>query len=430
MSLHAIARMYADGHISTTEVLDELSRRVDGPLSEGQRGLWVLSKMEPETYAYNVPICFVCQHLDADVLAAAFQDTLLRHPLLAATIREGDQGPYLSYGDADGFSVERADISGVPSDQVLDELKRRARRPFDLDGGPLIRLAVLRRSASEAYVLLVVHHIVIDGASGPLVLDALFSCYRARLAGQEPPFSSASASASASALASAAASFGEFVQWERDALAGERGALDREFWQRELAGATPLTGLPSQTTLPPDAAHEGEVYTRRLSGEQADAVSAFAAAQGIGPGSFFLAVFTALLHRYTGQEDIVIGMPVSGRPEERFDSVVGYFVNTLPIRVRPTDSDEFAAFADRVQSTVFQVLEHAAYPFHRIVRDLGRRGDDLRSPVYQVVYNYQDSALSVISTATATTCSGWWTGCTRPVNTISPWTWCLVTASS
>ncbi|MGC5264949.1 amino acid adenylation domain-containing protein [Streptomyces cyaneofuscatus] len=382
MSLRALARMYADGEVSTTGVLAELGRRVDTPLSEGQRGLWALAKMEPETYAYNVPLCFSCADPDTAALQAAFRDTLSRHPLLSATVRETGDGPRLSHGDADGFSVEDVDISDVPSGRVLDVLKERARRPFDLAGGPLARLAVLRRSASEAYVLLVVHHLVIDGVSGRLVIDTLFSSYRARVEGRDVPIEVGSAS------------FGEFVAWERDALADERAEEDREFWVRELAGADILTGLPSQTALPPDAPHVGEVHTSRLPEEQAAAIAAFTASHEISPGIFFLAAFLTLLHRYTGNEDLVIGMPVAGRPTEHFDPIVGCFVNTLPVRSRPDASEEFTSFARRVRSTVLDVLEHGTYPFHRIVGDLGARGVNPRSPLYQIVYNYQDSALS------------------------------------
>lgn len=382
MSLHALARMYADGKVSTTEVLAELGRRVDTPLSEGQRGLWALAKMEPETYAYNVPVCFSSADVDAEALQAAFRDTLSRHPLLSAAVRETDDGPLLSPMDADGFSVAYVDISEVPSDRVLDFLKERARQPFDLAGGPLTRLAVLRRSPSEAYVLLVVHHLVIDGVSGRLVIDTLFRSYRARAEGRDVPIEAGSAS------------FGEFVAWERDALAGRRAEVDRDFWARELAGAEVLTGLPSQVALAPDAPHVGEVYTSRLPHERAAAVAAFTASHGISPGIFFLAAFLTLLHRYTGSEDLVIGMPVAGRPTEHFDPVVGCFVNTLPVRSRPDAHEEFTSFARRVQSTVLEVLEHGSYPFHRIVDDLGARGVNPRSPLYQVVYNYQDSALS------------------------------------
>ncbi|MFH8377913.1 amino acid adenylation domain-containing protein [Streptomyces cyaneofuscatus] len=382
MSLRALARMYADGEISTTEVLAELGRRVDIPLSEGQRGLWALAKMEPETYAYNVPLCFSCADVDTAALRAAFRDTLSRHPLLTATVRETDDGPRLSHGDADGFSVESVDISDVPSGRVPDLVKERARRPFDLAGEPLTRLTVLRRSASEAYVLLVVHHLVIDGVSGRLVIDTLFRSYRARVEGRDVPMEVGSAS------------FGEFVAWERDMLAGERAEEDREFWVRELAGADVLTGLPTQVALEPDAPHVGEVHTSRLPEERAAAVAAFTASQGISPGIFFLAAFLTLLHRHTGSEDLVIGMPVAGRPTEHFDPIVGCFINTLPVRSRPDSSEEFTSFARRVQSTVLDVLEHGTYPFHRIVGDLGARGANPRSPLYQIVYNYQDSALS------------------------------------
>lgn len=382
MNLRELARMYADGEMSTTGVLAELGRRVDVPLSEGQRGLWALARMEPETYAYNVPVCFSCADVDTAALQAAFRDTLSRHPILSATVRETDDGPCLSHTDADGFLVEHVDISDVPSGHVLNLLQDSARRPFDVAGGPLTRLAVLRRSPSEVYVLLVVHHLVIDGVSGRLVVDTLLGAYRARAEGRDVPVEVDSAS------------FGEFVAWERDALAGGRAEEDRAFWVRELAGADVLTGLPSQAALPPDAPHIGEVFTSRLPKQQAAAVAAFTAAHEISPGIFFLAAFLTLLHRYTGSDDLVIGMPVAGRPTEHFDPVVGCFVNTLPLRSRPDAAEEFTSYARRVQSTVLDVLEHGTYPFHRIVGDLGARGVNPRSPLYQVVYNYQDSALA------------------------------------
>ncbi len=381
MTLHEIVQRYDAGTLSTTDVLAELDKHTKLPLSEGQRGLWALYKMEPDTYSYNVPVCLSCENVDQVALGDAFRDTVSRHPILSATVREGDDGPYLSLGGAGGFQVEYVDISDVSSDDVLEYLKKRARRPFHLANGPLIRLSVLSRAESEIYVLMVVHHVILDGPSLCLVLDTLFRAYQARVSGREPSSQPSSAA------------FGEFVAWEKEFLGGARAERDRDFWKRELAGRIPLTGLPTEATLAPDAPHEGEVCSRRLSKEQVDAVASFAAANEIIPGVFLLAVFKTLLHRYTGQEDIVIGMPMSGRPSGRFDSSVGYFINNLPIRSKPVESDEFTLFAQRLQATVFEAIDHGAYPFPRIVRDLGDR-DDLRSPVYQVVYNYQNFSLS------------------------------------
>jgi polyketide synthase PksN len=382
MDLRAIVQRYADGTLSTRDALAGLERHTDVPLSEGQRGLWALHKMEPGTYGYNVPVCLTCREIDHAALDDAFRDTVARHPILSATIREAQDGPCLTRGNADGFRVEYADISDVSSEDVLEHLTARARLPFDLAGGPLIRLSVLSRAESEIYVLLVVHHIVIDGSSLCLVLDTLLHAYQARVQGDAPADEPDSAS------------FGEFVVWEKEFLDGARAEADRDFWSRELAGRIPLTGLPTEATLAPDTPHEGEFHTRRLPPEQVVAVTSFAEAHEISPGIFFLAVFEALLHRYTGQEDFVVGMPVSVRPLERFDPVVGYFINTLPIRSRPVESDEFTAFAQRLQATVFEAIEHGSYPVHRIVRDLDGRGADLRSPLFQVAYNYQNFSLA------------------------------------
>ncbi|MFI0463376.1 amino acid adenylation domain-containing protein [Saccharopolyspora sp. 5N102] len=381
MPLREIVQRYDAGTLSTTDLLTELVEHAKRPLSEGQRGLWALHKMEPDTYSYNVPVCLSCEHVDQAALEDAFRDAVSRYPILSAAVREGDGGPSLSPGGADRFQVEYADISDVPADDVLEHLKRRAQRPFDLADEPLIRLSVLRRAESEVYVLVVVHHIILDGPSLCLVLDTFLRAYQARVGGREP------------SSQPGAAEFGEFVAWEDEYLGDARAERDRDFWQRALAGRIPLTGLPTEATLAPDTPHEGEVCTRWLSKEQADVISSFAASNGIIPGVFLLAVFKTLLHRYTGQEDIVIGMPVSGRPSERFDSSVGYFINTLPIRSKPVASDEFAVFAQRLQSTVFEAIDHAAYPFPRIVRDLGDRDADLRSPVFQVAYNYQNFSL-------------------------------------
>ncbi|MCR6488451.1 amino acid adenylation domain-containing protein [Amycolatopsis sp. OK19-0408] len=379
--LREIARRYDAGELSTTELRAELAAPAKLPLSEGQRGLWALHKMEPETYSYNVPVCLSCTDVDAVLLEKALHDTVSRHPILASAVREDDDGPHLVSLGAGRFRVERADISDVPADGVLDHLKERAKQPFDLADGPLVRVSVLTRAEAEVYVLVVVHHVILDGPSLCLVLDTLLHAYRARVEGREPP------------AGPDAADYGEFVAWERDFLDGEPARRDRDFWRRELAGRVPLTGLPTHATLPPDAPHEGEVHAARLSREQADAVTAFAAAHEVVPAVLLLAVFKTLLYRYTGQEDIVVGMPVAARPSGRFESTVGYFVNVLPIRSKPADDLAVPEFARRLQATVFEALDRASYPFPRIVRETGDRGD-LRSPVFQAVFNYQNFSLT------------------------------------
>ncbi|MFD1149289.1 amino acid adenylation domain-containing protein, partial [Saccharothrix hoggarensis] len=381
MTLPDIVRGYDEGLLSTADALAALRQHAGHPLSEGQRGLWALHKMEPDTYSYNVPVCLACEDVDRAALEQALHDTVERYPILSSRVRDGVDGPRLVPFGVDGFRVEHADIAHVSPDDLVEHLKERARRPFDLADEPLVRISVLTRAEAEVYVLVVVHHLILDGPSLRVVLDTLLRAYQARVTGGEAP------------PPPDAAPYDEFVAWERDFLGDARAERDRQYWKRELAGRVPLTGLPTEVTLGPDAPHEGEVCVRRLSEAQAAAVTSFATANGLIPAVFLLAVFKTLLHRYTGQEDVVVGMPVSGRPSERFESSVGYFINTLPIRSRPVASDGFAEFALRVQSTVFEAIDHQAYPFPHIVRDLGDR-DDLRAPVFQVAYNYQNFSLN------------------------------------
>ncbi|WP_394848783.1 amino acid adenylation domain-containing protein [Pendulispora brunnea] len=381
MTLEEILQRYESGVLSTTDVLIALEANVERPLSEGQRGLWTLQRMEPDMYAYNVPVCFSCPRVDVAVLEAAFHRTLARHPILTATVRESEGNPCLSHGDPRTFRVERVDVSDVNEDGLLEYLRNRARAPFDLARGPLVRLSVLSRNDGPVHILLVVHHIVIDGTSLGTVLDTLFRTYRDLVTGQVPVIDVESAS------------FSEFVEWERETLDGPKCQAAREFWKKELAGIVPLKGLPFEKALPIDAPHQGEVHRSRLSPAQISAVDAFIRENDISHGIFFLAVFKTLLLRYTEQEDIVVGMAAAARPQARFDSVVGYFVNAIPIRSTLSPENDFSSYARRVQKTVLTAIEYGYYPFARMVRDLGARDLDARSPIFQVGYNYQNFSL-------------------------------------
>ncbi|AKJ29422.1 non-ribosomal peptide synthetase [Caldimonas brevitalea] len=383
MNLEQLCRAYKAGSLSTADVVRELERasadRTTVPLSEGAKGLWTLYKLEPEMQAYNVPLCIACeQGIDTARLRQAFLHVRQQHPLLTAFVTQEDGQPCFSYTDAAAFDIEEVEIPGATHDEVFQCLKQRCETPFRLEDAPLIRLSVLRSHGSATYVLIVAHHIVLDGASSRLLLTQLLHAYHALVQGTplqgEPPL----------------ATFADYAAWERDWISSEQGQLDRRYWLQRLASPTPLTGMPLIKPWTPGDGHRGQVLRRELPADLVEAIRHFAAAQGLSPGVVLLAAFKTLLFRYTGQRDLIVGMPYLGRPQERFDGVIGHFINMLPIRTQLEGQDSAETYLHRLQQAVIEAIDHASYPYPQQVRDQNLHDANVSSPVFQVSYNYQN----------------------------------------
>jgi amino acid adenylation domain-containing protein len=378
MDINNIVQDYETGLISTFDVLRKLERYQKKPLSEGQKGLWALCEIEPDIYAYNVPICLVChQSLDMGKFKVAYHHLLKQYPILTAVIKKDESVPKLIYKNEDDFKIECSDISNLSNDNIIDHLKQKTRVPFAMGCDPMIRLSVLSHSNTEHYILIVVHHIVLDGSSSVLLLETLLKAYHELMIGKKL------------IINENIVSYGDFVDWEKRMLSSEQALVDRDYWSKQLAGVSSLSGMPKKRNCVSTYAHKGEVLSRKVSVSQVSTIEKFVKTNAINNGVFFLAVFKILLYRYTGQVDITIGMPVIGRPQERFDSVIGHFINMLPVRSHFIEGENFLMYVSRLQKTVFDAIDHAAYPFSKLVQNLEPHNRDVGSPVFQISYNYQ-----------------------------------------
>ncbi|MCM2496148.1 non-ribosomal peptide synthetase/type I polyketide synthase [Burkholderia glumae] len=351
------------------------------PLSEGQKGLWALHKIEPGTCAYNVPTALYCRNgVSLEALQEAYRRTLGRHAMLRAAIYEEQGAPYVRYRDLGAYRIETIDTSGISHDNLVGMLWKRAKLPFDMTTDPLITLSVYapKQAGSGAYLLIVAHHLVLDGSSTSLFLRDLFDAYQSCLRGD------------AADSAVPHATYHEYVEWERQTLSESRVEQDRAFWRKVLADSKPIAGLPLRSLTETEDRHEGEVCRRVVPGALAQAARAFAQTHQWSEGLLYLAVFKLLLYRYTGQDDLLIGMPVSNRPQERFDPVIGHFVNMLPIRSVIRGDDGFAAYGAHLRQQVLEALDHRGYPFARMVKDAGATIDRTHAPLFDISYNYQN----------------------------------------
>ncbi|CAN7772038.1 amino acid adenylation domain-containing protein [Rhizobium leguminosarum] len=381
-----IRAMDAVGSRSETNEKDERER---SRLSEGQKGLWLIQKLEPSATALNLPLCFrVRGPMDLRALEGAFQLIQKLHPGLSGKIVEEGGVPYWVQGSEGRFSIDREDISGLAEDAVVPYLRRLVKEPFLLEEGPLLRGYILTRGASETILLLVVHHIVFDGKSAQLLLNTLFATYRALASGRPVQ------------IAPPEASYSDFVAWEQELLAGERGQAHLAYWREQLTGPLPVLDLPVDHPRHSSSRTQGQTESSSLTAQMQARIQEFAHAQGVSPAVIFLSVYKLLLHRYTGQQDIVVGMPTLGRPEERFEDIVGYFVNMLAMRSQPDGTTPFAEFLQAVQLTLADGLDHAEYPFPALVRELKVPRMAGQSPVFQVTFAYQNASVMQMERST------------------------------
>jgi len=346
------------------------------PMTEGQKGLWVVQSLHPRTGIYNVPLAFRVSDIDHEALGRACRWLLDAFPVLTARVIEDGPEPALAALPV-AQPLERIEIP-----KGMDPLafaRQRTAQPFDLRAAPPTRFELLHGGAlgdSQEILLLTVHHMVFDGASAAVTAAALWDAYGRFAQGREAP------------PRPGQADFARFAAWERRFMDSPAGETQRAYWRNRLDGELPVLHLPADRPAQPGEAIDGRSLERVLDAPLAQAVKRAATALGITPASLLLGAMAILLYRHTGQEDMLIGVPTLRRPERRFERSVGYFVNMLALRAAVSGDMAAETVLRDVHRRMIDGLDHGEYPFAAIARNLGRslHGE----PPYQVSFAYQN----------------------------------------
>src|SRR5579863_4448468 len=350
------------------------------PLSAGQKGLYILQKLHPGMSAYNVPLCFkIGGEIQVERLAKAWGCVLEQFPILTARIIEKSGDLYHRLEDGCKTGIQRRAIACGDERQLRSLLRKHAKAPFDLNRGPLTRIELLKQEDGQTFLLLTVHHIIFDGISAMILLRTLVEFYQQMCEDKEV------------CLAHGIAGYEEFVAWEEAMLASAEGAAHSSYWQGQLSGELPILELQSDLPRLGSASFEGKTLVEAIPEELSRWVNDFSKATSCSPSAIFLGVFQLLLHRYTNQDDIIIGMPVMGRAAQKFASTVGYFVNMVPIRTRLGEGLKVRDFMRGVQGTMLDALYHSSYPFPLMLNKL-KIEQTGKNPIFQVTYAYQNFA--------------------------------------
>ncbi|WP_430333761.1 amino acid adenylation domain-containing protein [Rhodococcus sp. ACT016] len=354
------------------------------PLSLAQQRMWFLNRLEPESTTYNIPLALqLTGHLDAEALATALRDVLVRHEALRTYYPEDGDGPHQVILPVDRVAIDLTPVAVADERALRTQVTGLLGHGFDVTSGVPLRAGLFRLSDEVHVFAFVVHHISADGVSmAPMARD-LMTAYAARSHGEAPQW------------APLAVQYADFSLWQRDVLGsaddpGTVAAAQLDFWTRALSGAPDLLELPTDRPRPAVQSMRGAEIRLTIPTELHAALESLARAEG---SSLFMVTHGALavlLARLGGTWDVTVGTPIAGRGEAALDDLVGMFVNTLALRTELSSSMTFAEVVARARETDLSAFGNADVPFERVVEAVAPARSTARHPLFQTVLSFQN----------------------------------------
>nr|WP_282705617.1 non-ribosomal peptide synthetase [Pseudomonas syringae] len=350
--------------------------QVPSALSYAQQRQWIIWQLEPHSAAYNIPLALRLHGaLNVEALRRSVEQLIERHETLRTTFeQQGDEALQVVH-PVSPFALGVEQLAAGESVEAW--VDRHVQQPFDLLQGPLLRVNVLRLNGQEHVLVLTQHHIVSDGWSMPIMVEELMQFYQAASLGREVK------------LAPLPIQYADYALWQRNWL--EMGEQERQlaYWKQQLGEQQPILELPTDRPRPALRSYQGARLNVELDAALLDGLKVLARQQGITLFMLLLASLQTLLHRYSGQADIRVGVPVANRTRSETQGLIGFFVNTQVLKAEFTTQTSVAELLQQVKHTAVQAQAHQDLPFEQLVEALQPQRDLSRSPLFQVAYNHQ-----------------------------------------
>ncbi|WP_460408917.1 amino acid adenylation domain-containing protein [Pseudomonas amygdali] len=345
-------------------------------LSYAQQRQWIIWQLEPHSAAYNIPLALRLHGaLDVEALRRSVEHLIERHETLRTTFeQQGDEALQVVH-PASSFALEVDQLAaGETVERYVDQ---EVQQPFDLQHGPLLRVRLLKLSEQEHVLVLTQHHIVSDGWSMPIMVDELMQCYQAATLGRKAE------------LTPLPIQYADYALWQRNWL--EMGEQERQlaYWKQQLGEQQPILELPTDRPRPALRSYEGARLNVELDAALLNDLKTLARQQGITLFMLLLASLQTLLHRYSGQADIRVGVPVANRTRSETQGLIGFFVNTQVLKADFDTQTTVAGLLQQIKQTAVEAQAHQDLPFEQLVEALQPQRDLSRSPLFQVAYNHQ-----------------------------------------
>ncbi|WP_370415331.1 SDR family NAD(P)-dependent oxidoreductase [Streptomyces fradiae] len=375
---------------ATTSETPEPADALEFPATYAQQGLWFFYRLNPHSAFYNVSMVHrLTGELDTAVLRQALNDVVRRHEALRTTFREHEGELRQVVAEAVDIALPVHEAAGSPADRtaphedpaVREQLTGLIQAPFDLENGPLLRAALVRTAPADHLLVLSMHHIVVDGWSLGIFLRELAEAYRARRAGGAPQ------------LPELDIQYGDYAEWQAEQLRGPALEDGLAYWRTRLSGDLPELRLATDRPRPETRSFAGARFDFAFDEELTARLKEMCRAQGV---TLYMALFagvSTLLHRYTGQDDFVLGTPMAGRDDAQTQPLIGSFVNTLPMRADLSGDPSFTRLLGRVREMSQGAYAHDDIPFEKIVEDVAPQRGIGANPLFQVTFALQNYEL-------------------------------------
>ncbi len=352
------------------------------PLSSAQERLWFLDRLFPGRSNYNIPRIYRLRGpLDLPALQAAFDSIHARHEILRTTYRELDGVPYQWINADEPAPVSVVDLTEMEVEEQLAAVSRLSddagRSSFDLAVGPIWHITVAVLSPLEHVLIMVVHHIAADGWSMPVLFDELRTFYRNRSTGQRDEV-----------LPVLTKQYGDYAREQRAHIAAGGYEEDLSYWEGQLAGIPTLIPLPVDRPRPSPRDSSGEAHKFTAPNARVEDLETLVRSHRVTPFMVGLALFAGFLSRVSGSDDPVVGVPSADRPSTDLEDLIGFFVNSLPMRPGVPGGTTFRQLLDRVRETAIGAYNHRQAPFEHIVNRLQPARSADRSPIFQVFFQF------------------------------------------
>uniref|UniRef100_A0A3S7V076 L-cysteine--[L-cysteinyl-carrier protein] ligase n=1 Tax=Phaselicystis flava TaxID=525924 RepID=A0A3S7V076_9BACT len=354
------------------------------PLSFSQQRLWFVQQLDRESVAYNETAALrLSGPLDVSAFERVIQEIVRRHEILRTTFAAPEGKPVQIVAEDARAQVVTVDLRPAPGADPEEEIRRRieieAARPFDLEIGPLLRVTLLALSPEDHVVVFANHHIVSDAWSRGILLREIAELYGAFSKGQPSP------------LPELSIHYVDFARWQRSTFDSDALKAQLGYWRRQLGGSLPILDLPTDRPRPATAAHRGGALPVHVPKPLVEALEALGRGERATLFMTVLAAFGVLLRRYSGQEDILIGAPTTTRSRAQLEPLIGFFVNSLVLRLDLSAAPSFRELLRQAREVATSAYANQDVPFERLVEELQPRRDPSRPPLFQAMLAMQNA---------------------------------------